>query len=88
MSRPTTAVADATIIVVIADTVDASCHDSHDNVMKQMIMTQMRKQYGIYDDTLMNIDYIIMRTTTKYDAAIIKYVMLIIIALLYEQISN
>ena len=32
MSRPATAVADATVIVVIAAAVDASrCHDSHDN---------------------------------------------------------
>ena len=31
VSRPATAVADATVKVVTASAIDASCHDSHDN---------------------------------------------------------
>ena len=88
LCRPTTAVADATVIVVTADAVDASCDDSHDNATEtndydsneettaEPILTHSNKYRWYY------------YANYKYNAAIIKYVMHIIItALLYEQIS-
>ncbi len=50
---------------VTANAVDASCHDSHDNATEQMIMIKARKQrQKLCRNILMNINYIIMRTTS------------------------
>ena len=65
MNRPATAVADATVIVVIAAAVDASrCHDSHDNVTETNYYDSndktMMESMSTYSDEYNNI---IMRTT-------------------------
>ena len=88
MSGPATAVADATVIVVIAAAVDASrSHDSHDNATVTNYYdsneeTSMESM-STYSDEYQLYHY----ANYKCDAANIKYVMHII-ELLYEQISN
>ena len=84
VSRPITVVADAIVIIVTADAVDASNATTVTIMqLKQMIMIRTRKQRrNLWWHIVMNIDYIIMRTTSIMLHAIIKYFMLIIIALI------
>ena len=65
MSKPTTAVADSTVTVISADAVDAivtACHDKHVNATETNDYDS-NEETTVEPHILMNINYIILRTT-------------------------
>ena len=86
MSRLTTAVAGATVTFITVDAVDAIIATAVTILqLKLMIMIQPKKQQR--NLSTQSYEYQLYYANSKYDV-IIKYVMHIITALLYEQISN